>query len=379
MKSKLPDVGESIFSRMTGLAKRAGAVNLAQGFPELRIDSKLTDLLQKRVSENNDQYAPVIGTHELRAGIGKLLRDRLGVSIDPDTQVTVTPGAAQAIFTAITAFIEPGDKVLLFAPFYESFVPAIRLQGGIPQIIQLEPPLFRIDWSLVERSLTKDTKMILINTPHNPTGALFKKNDLIELERIAVEHSLIILSDEVYFEIVFDGEKHVSPLQHSELASRTLSVYSFGKSLHVTGWKVGYCVGSKPLMEEFRKVHQTAVFSVHHSSQLAIADYLASGSNPCIATLFQRKRDRFLDQITNSQFRFRRCKGSYFQLLDYSEISDEDGTDFSIRLTRDHKVATVPISPFCVDGEYNSKLVRVCFAKSDENLDLAARRLCSIT
>jgi methionine transaminase len=379
MQSKLPEFGESIFSSMSKLAQAEGAINLAQGFPEERIDPLLIELLQKHVATGKDSYAPVIGAEKLRHEIAKLIGRNLNLQLDHDSQVTITNGAAQAIYTAITAAIGLGDEVIIFSPYYESFLPAITLNGGIARIVQLRPPEFKVDWSEVTRLINDKTKMILVNTPHNPTGTILQQQDMLELERIVIDHGLILLSDEVYHEMVYDNQKHLSALSLPGLASRSFCVYSFGKSLHVTGWKIGYCVAPPALTREFRKAHQTIVFSVNHASQLAIAEFLQLRPNTIdVKRLFQLKRDRFLNSLAASRFKFRPSCGSYFQLLDYSAICEDDDVEYAERLAREYKVAAIPISPFCVSNKYHSKMLRFCFAKSDENIDRAAEILASI-
>ena len=378
IKSKLPEVGTTIFSEMSALANEHNAINLSQGFPGFPINENLPKLVNKYMLEGKNQYAPMPGILELRVTLSNYFKDKYKVDIDPNTQITVTAGATQAIYNTISAVVESGDEVILFSPAYDCYSPSIGVHGGIPVFIPLQHPTYSINWEEVKSKVSDKTKMIIINSPHNPTGSLLAKNDLEALSEIVKDTNLIVLSDEVYEHITFDEEKHESALSYPELKKRTMSVYSFGKSLHVTGWKLGFCVGPDWLMKEFRKIHQFTVFSCNSPIQYAINEYILN-HNPFenTAEFYERKRDVFLASIKDSRFKVIPCKGTYFQLLDYSEISDMNDVEFAKKLTIENGIASIPISVFYPNKEDN-KVLRFCFAKEEELLIKAGQLLCKI-
>ncbi|EAQ39456.1 aminotransferase class I and II [Dokdonia sp. MED134] len=376
--SKLPDVGTTIFTVMSKLAHQEGAINLAQGFPGFDSDPKLQQLVTKAMSDGYNQYAPMPGVYGLREQIANKINTLYGSDYHPESEVTVTAGATQAIYTIVSAFIRPGDEVIVLKPAYDCYEPAVTVNGGTIVPIQLKAPLYKVNWSAVERAITPKTKMLFINTPHNPTGTILDKEDMMELSRILKGTDIILLSDEVYEHIVFDGKKHESVARYPELRARSFITASFGKTFHNTGWKMGYTVAPKALMEEFQKVHQFNVFSVHHPSQKAFATYLKEPEHYLrLNDFFQQKRDLFLDLIKDSRFKVTPAAGTYFQMLDYSEITQEEDVEFAKRLTKNHKVASIPTSVFNLHQE-DFKMLRFCFAKDDETLKKAATILCEI-
>lgn len=376
--SKLPDVGTTIFTVMSKLAHQEGAINLAQGFPGFDSDPKLQQLVTKAMSDGYNQYAPMPGVYGLREQIANKINTLYGSDYHPESEVTVTAGATQAIYTIVSAFIRPGDEVIVLKPAYDCYEPAVTVNGGTIVPIQLKAPLYKVNWSAVERAITPKTKMLFINTPHNPTGTILDKEDMMELSRILKGTDIILLSDEVYEHIVFDGKKHESVARYPELRARSFITASFGKTFHNTGWKMGYTVAPKALMEEFQKVHQFNVFSAHHPSQKAFATYLKEPEHYLkLNDFFQQKRDLFLDLIKDSRFKVTPAAGTYFQMLDYSEITQEEDVEFAKRLTKDHKVASIPTSVFNLHQE-DFKMLRFCFAKDDETLKKAATILCEI-
>jgi methionine aminotransferase len=318
------------------------------------------------------------GDFELREQISQKAISLHNNSYNPDTEITITAGATQAIFTAIAAIIKQGDEVLIFTPAYDCYQPTIELFGGKTISIQLIPPLFIMDWDKIENKITSRTKLIIINSPHNPTGMIFSENDMIHLQTLVEKYKLLVISDEVYEHIIFDGNVHHSAAKFPQLASKTFIMASFGKTFHNTGWKMGYCMASEPLMTEFRKVHQFNVFSVNTPIQKAMAQYLKTPSHYLkLASFYQQKRDLFLDLIKESRFKIIPSKGTYFQMLDYSEITDESDLSFTERLTKENKIATIPTSVFNTNKE-DYKQIRVCFAKTEETLKQAATLLNSI-
>lgn len=376
--SKLPDVGTTIFTVMSKLAHQEGAINLAQGFPGFDSDPKLQQLVTKAMSDGYNQYAPMPGVYGLREQIANKINTLYGSDYHLESEVTVTAGATQAIYTIVSAFIRPGDEVIVLKPAYDCYEPAVTVNGGTIVPIQLKAPLYKVNWSAVERAITPKTKMLFINTPHNPTGTILDKEDMMELSRILKGTDIILLSDEVYEHIVFDGKQHESVARYPELRARSFITASFGKTFHNTGWKMGYTVAPKALMEEFQKVHQFNVFSVHHPSQKAFATYLKEPEHYLrLNDFFQQKRDLFLDLIKDSRFKVTPAAGTYFQMLDYSEITQEEDVEFAKRLTKDHKVASIPTSVFNLHQE-DFKMLRFCFAKDDETLKKAATILCEI-
>lgn len=372
--SKLPTVGTTIFTVMSALAHEHQAINLSQGFPDYEVSPELIDMVHLYMKKGMNQYAPMQGLLALRKAISAKAADLYGISVDPETEITVTAGATQAIYTAITAMIREKDEVILFEPAYDSYIPAIELAGGIPVTIPLHGPDYAIDWTTVRKKFNARTRMILLNSPHNPTGSLMTESDMKELIRITQGTEIMIISDEVYEHLVFDGHRHESVLHYPELAERSFAIYSFGKTYHATGWKTGYSIAPENLMREFRKVHQFMVFCANTPMQYALADFMNNRNYLDLPAFFQAKRDRFLSLLKGSAFTFQPAKGSYFQLLDYSAISSDKDLDFAVRLTREYGVASVPTSPF-YKSPSDQKVLRFCFAKKDETLEMAAERL----
>jgi len=377
-KSKLPMTPTSIFSRMTGLANAHGAINLSQGFPDFETSPVLIDLVSKAMKDGFNQYAPMPGDIGLRRTIAQKYADFYGINIHEADEVTVTAGGTQGLFTVITALIEKGDEVIIFEPAYDSYRPSIELLGGKVVPIQLKAPSFDIDWSEVRAAITDKTKLIIINNPNNPTGRILKQSDINELEHIVYDFDLLLLSDEVYEHIVFDGQKHLTVLSSEILRQRTFVVCSFGKLLHTTGWKMGYVISTPYLTAEFRKVHQFNVFSVNTPIQVAISSYLNNMDYyHNIPVLFQEKRNYVMERLSGSRFKILPVEGTYFMLLDYSAISDLDELAFAEQVTMTHKVATIPVSAFYANNE-NQNLLRICFAKKLETLTSATTALCKI-
>lgn len=375
IKSKLPTVGTTIFTVMSKLAADLGAINLSQGFPDFDCDPALVDAVATHMRNGRNQYAPMQGVLALRQAIAAKFRDLYGVTYDPDTEVTVTSGATEAIFDAVAAVVHPGDEVIVFEPVYDSYVPAIDVSGGKAVVVSLRYPDYRIPWDEVRAAITPRTRMIMLNSPHNPTATILSATDMTELSRVVDGTSIAILSDEVYEHIVFDGMRHESMARYDALRMRSFIVGSFGKTYHVTGWKVGYVVAPAALTTEFRKVHQFVTFSTNTPIQHALADFLSEKRGyPDLSSFYQRKRDLFLDAIKGSRWKPLPSRGTYFQLLDYSAITDEPDMDFAMRLTKEHGVASIPTSAFLYKQPAPLAL-RFCFAKKDETLRTAAERL----
>ena len=376
--SKLPNVGTTIFTVMGDLARKHNAINLSQGFPDFEMDQKLIDLVTKAMHSGYNQYAPMQGSLELREAIANKFQGLYNTSYHPETEITITAGATEAIFSVVSAFIKPADEVIVFHPAYDCYEPAIELHGGKTISIELEAPNFSVDWNVVKAKINSRTKMIIINTPQNPIGTIFSEKDMLQLQALTQGTNIIVLSDEVYEHIVFDGEKHQSACLFPDLKSRSFVVASFGKTFHNTGWRTGYCCAPKALMDEFRKVHQFNVFCVNHPTQKALADYLQEPNHyQELSAFYQEKRDLFLNYIKDSRFTFKPSRGTYFQLLDYSDITQENDVDFAKRLTIENKLASIPLSVF-YNKDVNSKILRFCFAKKDDTLKAAADILNSI-
>ena len=374
--SRFPDMGTTIFTVMSRLAAECGAVNLSQGFPDFQAEPALFDAMHRHMLAGRNQYAPMAGLPELRQAIVDKVADLYGPRFDVESEVTVTAGATQAIFTAIAAFVRPGDEVIVFEPVYDSYVPAIETVGGKAVFAQLRFPDYAPDWTQVAGLISPRTRMIIVNSPHNPTGSLLSAVDLEKLAKLVRGTDIVILSDEVYEHIVFDGAPHASLCGHAELAARSLVVSSFGKTYHITGWKIGYVVGPAALMAEFRKVHQFNVFTVHAPSQLAIADYMQSPERHLsLAGFYQEKRDLFRSLMAATPFELLPCRGTYFQLARYAGLSDLPDTAFAEWLTREVGVAVIPVSVFYANGQ-DDRVVRFCFAKREETLCAATERLC---
>lgn len=376
--SKLPNVSTTIFTVMSKMAHEHEAVNLAQGFPGFESDPKLQKLVTKAMREGYNQYAPMPGILSLRRKITDKINTLYASDYNPETDVTVTAGATQAIYTIVSTFVKPDDEVIILKPAYDCYEPAVQVNGGKVVSIQLEAPDYKVNWQAVKRVITPKTKMLFINTPHNPTGTILEKEDMLELSSLLEGTDIILVSDEVYEHIIFDKKQHQSVARYPELRKRSFITASFGKTFHNTGWKMGYTVAPQELMEEFQKVHQFNVFSVHHPSQKAFAEYLEEPDHYLeLNTFYQEKRDLFLDLIAGSRFTAKPSAGTYFQMLDYSRISDEPDTAFAERLTKENRLASIPTSVFNKNLE-DFKMLRFCFAKEDETLIRAAAILNSM-
>ncbi|MGA6096496.1 pyridoxal phosphate-dependent aminotransferase [Stutzerimonas marianensis] len=379
--SKLPNVGTTIFTTMSQLAAQTGALNLSQGFPDFDGPDALREAVARHVMAGHNQYAPMTGLPALREQVALKIASRYGRTVNPDIEVTITPGATQAIFCAIQAVVRPGDEVIVFDPCYDSYEPSIELAGGVCIHQALSLPEFGIDWQKLSDAITARTRMIVLNTPHNPSGALIERADLDRLAALIRDRDIYVLSDEVYEHLVFDGREHASVLRHDELYQRAFVVSSFGKTYHVTGWKTGYVIAPPALSSELRKVHQYVSFTGVTPLQWALADFMADHPEHLdeLPSFYQAKRDLFCDLLTDSRFSFTRAAGTYFQLADYSAIRpDLDDVAMSEWLTREHGVATIPISVFYQRPPAGLRLVRFCFAKREETLRQAAERLCAI-
>lgn len=376
--SRLPGVGTTIFTVMSRLAAECGAINLSQGFPDFSASPELFDLVSRHMRAGSNQYAPMAGVPSLREAIVQRSGELYGTRYDAEDEVTVTAGGTQAIFTAVTALVRPGDEVVVVEPVYDSYVPAIELAGGRAVRASLSPPGYRPDWSRIGALLSPRTRMILVNSPHNPTGSVFTAGDLDALAALVRGTDIVVLSDEVYEHIVFDGARHESVSRHPELAERSFVVGSFGKTFHVTGWKVGWALAPRELMAEFRKVHQFVVFTVNTPVQLALADYMADpGRWLELPAFYQRKRDLFRAGLASTRLVPLPCSGTYFQLASYARVSDEPDRVLAERLTREIGVASIPVSAFHADGRQD-RVLRFCFAKSDETLSRACERLARL-
>lgn len=376
--SKLPHIGTTIFARMSQLAAEAGAINLGQGFPGFETDSKLFGLVNKYMTQGFNQYAPMSGVPELNKRLSEKIEKLYGKSYHYSTEITITAGATQAIFTAITAFIREDDEVILFAPAYDCYSPAIELNGGKPMWVNLHYPHYNVNWDEVKKLVNHRTRMIIINSPHNPSGSCFSKADMLELEKIVSGTDIIVLSDEVYEHMVYDQKQHESISRYPRLAAQSLAVFSFGKTFHNTGWKIGYIVGPEELMQEFRKVHQFNVFSCNTPIQYALADYLEDEDTYLhLPSFYQQKRDFFLDAIKDSRFTIHPAAGTYFQILSYSGISGEKDVDLAIKLTRENKITGIPCSVFYPEHQ-DEQTLRFCFAKDELTITKAAQLLCKI-
>lgn len=377
ISTKMPAVQTTIFTKMSALAAQHNALNLSQGFPDFPASRKLISLVNKYMLQDKNQYAPMAGVPELRKIISQKIEKLYGTTYDADREITITAGGTQALSAAISSLIKEGDEVIIFTPAYDSYGPVVQLNGGNPVYIKLRFPDYTVNWDEVKTMLSHRTRMIIINSPHNPTGAMLTPDDLDQLAHITNNSDMIILSDEVYEHITFDGQKHHSVCGHPQLAERSIAVFSLGKTCHVTGWKIGYAVAPAELMVEFRKVHQYEVFCVNGPMQYALAEFLMDEENYQIADFYQQKRDLFRAQIAGSRFTLLPCAGSYFQLVDYSQISEEKDTDFAERLVVEFGIAAIPVSVFYNAPEHN-QVLRFCFAKQDDTLRKAGEILRSI-
>jgi methionine aminotransferase len=376
VQSKLPSSGVSIFEVMSGLARQHDAVNLSQGFPDFACDPQLVESVAHYMRQGFNQYAQMPGVPALREALAEKVERLYGRRYDPMTEIAVTTGATEALFATVTAFVRPGDEVVLFQPAYDSYLPAVQLAGGIPRFVTLRYPRYAIDWDEVRRVVTPRTRVVMINTPHNPTGMVWAPSDMLALADLVQGTDAIVVSDEVYEHIRFDGVRHESVARYPALADRAVVISSFGKTYHTTGWKVGYCTGPAPLITEVLRVRQWITFSVNSAVQMAYAD--AVRRDPLCAGVtefYEGRRQRFRDLTRNSRFKPLACRGTYFQLLDYSDITDEDDATFATRLITEHRVAAIPLSPFLQGGETAGPVLRFCFAKRDETLERAASHL----
>lgn len=376
--SKLSDIGTTIFSQMTQLANENQAINLSQGFPDFMPDMELLNYVDDFIKKGFNQYAPLGGMIPLKEEIARKIENSHQAIYHPDSEITVTAGGTQAIFTAIATFIKRDDEVIIFEPAYDCYEPTVELFGGIVKRFEMKAPHYEIDWNEVRALVNEKTKMIILNNPNNPSGRILKENDIQELIHIVKDTSILILSDEVYENIVFDGKEHLSICKYPELKERSLLVASFGKLFHVTGWKVGYCAAPKALTDEFRKVHQFNVFCVNTPIQLALAEYMKNDDHyNHLNTFFQEKRDFLRRGLANTSFEVLDCEGTYFQALKYDKISDKNDLEFASELTITHKVATVPFSSF-YKNKLNENVIRLCFAKKEETIEKAIENLSKI-
>jgi methionine transaminase len=379
LESRLPHIGTTIFTVMSQLANTHQAINLSQGFPDFAPPAGLIERMVHHISHSNQQYAPMAGAPALREAIAEKVQRLYGRSYDPDSEVTVTAGATQALTTAITACVRPGDEVIVFAPVYDSYAPAIELNGGKVVTSHLQFPSYQPNWEEVRSLISPRTRMIILNTPHNPTGTVWSVEDMQHLSALVKDTPILLLSDEVYEHMSFDGAPHLSLARYPDLAERAFVVSSFGKTYHVTGWKIAYCVAPSELMKEFRKSHQFITFCIHHPSQLALADFMRKEPEFAdnLSAFYQDKREGFRNAMQATRFTLFPCAGTYFQLASYAQISDENDQDFARRMTTDYGVAVIPVSAFYPNGE-DHKVVRFCFAKSQATLDAALERLLKI-
>jgi methionine transaminase len=378
IKSKLPNAVTTIFTVMNQIAQQHTALNLAQGFPDFEVSPKLISLVSSYMQKGFNQYAPMQGALRLREIVSKSFKLMHNVDYEAANEITITSGATQAIYTAIATIIKPGDEVIVVEPAFDIYHPAIEMHGGKSIAVKLKAPNYSIDWIEFEGLINEKTSMIIINTPHNPTSAIFSETDMLTLQRLTSNTNIVVVSDEVYEHIIFDGLQHQSVCRFPELASRSFVVGSFGKTFHVTGWKIGFCLAPESLMSEFRKIHQNVVFAGNHPMQLAIAEYMEDPENYIhVSQFYQQKRDSFMGLMKDSRFKPIISHGTYFQMFDYSAINTMPDMEFVVWLAKEHKVATIPLSYFYSDN-YDNHTIRICFAKNEETLKKAAEILCKI-
>ncbi len=379
MKSKLPQVGTTIFTIMSQLASQHNALNLSQGFPDFETDPILIDYVNRAMRDGHNQYAPMQGLASLRDEIAGLVKEVYGAEYNPQTEITITSGATEALFCAIMCLLNEDDEVIVIEPAYDSYMPAIRLAGATPVCISLNYPDFTINWEAVKRIVNRNTRAIILNTPHNPTGSILKEEDIIQLEKLVSGNNIFVISDEVYEHIIFDGNVHQSITRYPNLRERSIIVSSFGKTFHTTGWKVGYCLAPENLTKEFRKIHQFITFSTATPFQIAITQYLKNHRDKImgLSSFYQQKRDFFLEAMKQTPLKPLHSSGTYFQLMSYAHLSEEKDTDFVTRLTKEFGVAAIPVSVFYRNQEDN-KLVRFCFAKENTTVEKAAERLARL-
>lgn len=378
IQSKLPNIGTTIFTVMSALATEHNAVNLGQGFPDYPMNEALVSLVNEAMKNGFNQYVPMQGYLPLRESIAEKISFLYYTNVDALTQITITPGGTYAIYTALTSLLRPGDEVIVFEPAYDSYIPNIEVNGALPVLVNLKFPGYGIDWDEVRKKISPRTRMIMLNSPHNPTGAVLSAGDIQQLRSIVKDSNIIILSDEVYEHLIFDDIPHQSILRYPDLLERSFVCFSFGKVYHCTGWKLGYCITSAEMMKEFRKVHQFNCFSCNSPTQVALASFLKNKeSYLSLGEFMQQKRDYFQQLMQQTKFTPLQSHGSYFQLYRFGRISDESEKDFAIRITKEHRVAAIPVSAFYQSGTDN-KVVRFCFAKKNETLELAVERLAKI-
>jgi len=373
--SKLPAAGVTIFSVMSRLAEEHGAINLGQGFPDFNCAPELVEAVARCMRDGHNQYAPMLGAYPLREALARKIELLYGRRYDPAAEICVTAGATEGIFSTLTALVRPGDEVLLFQPAYDSYTPAVQLSGGTPVYVTLRRPDYRIDWDEVRRAVTPRTRVILVNSPHNPTGMVLDRDDMRELARLLQGTEACVVSDEVYEHIVFDGTRHESMARYPEIADRAVVISSFGKTYHTTGWKIGYCAAPRPLAAAVASVHQWVTYAVNTPIQRAYAEVVSRDPRcEAVTAFYQAKRDLFLRLLDGSRFRPLACRGTFFQMVDYSAITDEGDAAFALRLLKEHGVASIPVSPF-LSGADPGPVLRFCFAKRDETLERAADKL----
>ena len=378
IQSKLPNTGTTIFTTMSALAAEYNAINLGQGFPDFMMPPALTHLVNEAMQQGHNQYAHMNGLPLLRERIAEKIATLYGTNISPDTGITITPGGTYAIYTALTTVLQPGDEVIVFEPAFDSYLPNIEINGGKPVLIPLSFPDYAIDWQLVKQCITPKTKMIMLNTPHNPTGSVLSSGDIEQLRQIVKDTGIFILSDEVYEHLIYDGKKHESILRYPDLLERSFVCFSFGKTYHCTGWKLGYCIAPPQLMKEFRKVHQFNCFSCNSPVQYALATFILEQDHYLkLGTEVQHKRDYFQQLMGQTRFKALPSYGSYFQLYSYAAITDESENDFAIRLCKENGVASIPVSVF-YKQETNKQVLRFCFVKNEQTLEAAVNRLMKL-
>jgi len=376
--SKLPNVGTTIFTIMSGLAAKLNAVNLGQGYPDYSMSPELVSLVNEAMKNDYNQYVPMQGYMRLREALAEKSNFLYSADLDPDTQITITPGGTYGIYTAVTAVLQPGDEVIIFQPCYDSYIPNVEINSGVPVLINLKFPEYKIDWNEVKQKISTKTRMIMLNSPHNPTGSVLMEEDIQQLRAIVKDTNIIIVSDEVYEHLIFDGLPHQSMLRYPDLMERSFVCFSFGKTYHCTGWKLGYCISSAEQTKEFRKVHQFNCFSCHSPSQVALASFLKNkDAYLSLGAMMQKKRDLFIGLMKNTRFNLLDSRGSYFICGKYDRISDEKDREFAIRITKEFGVAVIPVSVF-YKNETDNKVVRFCFCKKDETLEAAVERLIKI-
>ncbi len=376
--SKLSSAQVTIFTEMSALATQYNAINLGQGFPDFDPPGELLELVKKHLSDHKNQYAPMAGALTLREALSDKLLQAYSCKVSPDNEITITAGATQAIFTAITAFVHAGDEVIIFEPAYDSYRPSIEIAGGKAVVFTMLPPDFHINWSMVKAMINEKTRMIIINSPHNPTGTTLKEEDLLKLAAVVRDTDIIILSDEVYEHLIYDGAQHQSVMRFPELYARSFAVFSFGKTFHATGWKIGYIAGPEYLTKEFRKVHQWNVFCVNSFIQYALAEYLTEKSHyEYLPNFYQQKRDFFKSILLKTEFKPLKSEGTFFQLADYTNVSELDDVSFTKEMTIKFGIATIPLSVFYSSKE-DVKLIRFCFAKTEKLLSAAGEKMVLI-